>query len=97
MVILSCHVSIKLPPKISDGQDLGVGVAGDLFPAIGAAGDGADGYEDDLVELVDSSLLAPGVRQLGEVVEKRGRVVEGRRGQCVEADSHGVDFPEEVV
>ena len=77
--------------------DLGVGVAGDLFPAIGAAGDGADGYEDDLVESVDSPLLAPGVRQLGEVVEERGRVVEGRRGQGVEADGHGADVPEEVV
>ena len=77
--------------------DLGVGVAGDLFPAIGTAGDGADGYEDDLVESVDSPLLAPGVRQLGEVVEERGRVVEGRRGQGVEADGHGADVPEEVV
>ena len=41
--------------------------------------------------------LAPGVRQLGEVVEERGRVVEGRRGQGVEADGHGADVPEEVV
>ena len=75
--------------------DLGVGVAGDLFPAIGAAGDGADGYEDDLVESVESPLLAPGVRQLGEVVEERGRIVESRRGQGVEADGHGADVPEE--
>ena len=64
---------------------------------IGAAGDGADGYEDDLVESVDSPLLAPGVRQLGEVVEEGVRVVEGRRGGGVEVDGHGADVPEEVV
>ena len=52
--------------------DLGVGVAGDLFPATARQVTG-DGYEDDLVESVDSPLLAPGVRQLGEVVEERGR------------------------
>jgi len=34
MAILSCHVSIKLPPKISDGQDFfGLGIdAGDVRP-----------------------------------------------------------------
>ena len=26
MAILSCHVSIKLPPKISDGQEKGSGL-----------------------------------------------------------------------
>ena len=33
MAILSCHVSIKLPPKISDGQDFSAGVAwfGDIL------------------------------------------------------------------
>src|SRR5512135_488655 len=30
--------------------DLGVGIVGDLFPALGAAEDGAGGDEDDLVE-----------------------------------------------
>jgi hypothetical protein len=46
---------------------------------------------------MDSPLLAPGVRQLGEVVEERVRVVEGRRGGGVEVDGHGADVPEEVV
>ncbi len=49
------------------------------------------------MESVDSPLLAPGVHRLGEVVEERGWVVEGRRGRGVEADGHGADVPEEVV
>ena len=31
MAILSCHVSIKLPPKISDGQDFYKDLGGTLY------------------------------------------------------------------
>ena len=78
--------------------DLGVGVAGDLFPAIGAAGD-----VDMDMKMISSKLgwIRPcsrrGVRRLGEGVEERGRVVEGRRGRGIEADGHGADVPDEVV
>ena len=55
--------------------DLGVGIVGDLLPAIGAAKDGAGGDEDDLVESVDAALFAAGVGQVGEMIEDRGGVM----------------------
>ena len=60
-----------------------MGVVGDLHPVIGAAEDGADGDEDDLVEPVDSALFAAGVGEVGEMIEDRGRVVgPGERRPC---------------
>jgi hypothetical protein len=60
------------------------GVVGDFFPALGPAQHGADGHEDDLVELVDPSLVAPWIGQRGAVFEDRGRVVGGGTRWCVE-------------
>ena len=76
--------------------DFGVGVGGDLFPALGAAEDGADGHEEDLVELVDSSLFAAWIRQRGEMVEDKGRVVGRGEGGGVGDGGHGADVLEAV-
>ena len=46
---------------------LGLGVVGDLLPAIGPTQDGADGHEDDLVEQVDSSMVASRIGKRGAI------------------------------
>jgi hypothetical protein len=65
-------------------------------PTLGAAEDGAGGHEEDLVELVDSPLFAAWIRQRGDMVEDRVRVVgRGGGGGCGDGGL-GADVPEAV-
>ena len=71
MAILSCHVSIKLPPKISDGQKLSAGVIAPIF------GLNHPDSVNHLVRRVDRALARSS--ELREDIGMTQRILEQRR------------------